>query len=268
MTASVGIKVEALRDELCGWLERQPAFGRFCRAPVVGAAATDDPRWAQLRMVAHTEHLLPQDLLPGAHSVVAWFLPFQPWLANENRGGEWAAESWGESYVRVNELLAQAGAFLAERLAGRGFRAATDPPTGKFDREKLVAPWSHKHAAWVCGVGSFGLHHLLITREGAVGRLGSLVTDAPLAPSPAPPAEFCLAKNGRKCRRCIDACPIGALAGEVFDRRACWARCLDNAARLAHLGNAQVCGKCLVVCPGISRVVRLPVDEDGPNASA
>ncbi|MBI5490137.1 MAG: epoxyqueuosine reductase [Deltaproteobacteria bacterium] len=261
MTASGNIDVEVLHDELAAWLQGQPASARFCRAPVVGAAAAEDARWMQLRTVAHAAHLLPENLLPGARSVVAWFLPFQSWLAKENRGGEWAAESWGESYVRVNELLAQAGTFLTARLAERGYRAATDPPTGKFDREKLVAPWSHKHAAWVCGVGTFGLHHLLITREGAVGRLGSLVTDAPIAPSPAAPTELCLAKNAAKCRKCIEACPIGALAGEVFDRGACWARCLENAARLAHLGNAQVCGKCMVVCPAVSRVVPSPTDE-------
>ena len=120
MTSRANIDIGALRDELAGWLGEQPTFRRFCREPVVGGAEGDDPRWAQLRTAAHAAHLFPADLLPGARSVVAWFQPFQSWLAKENRGGE-----------------------------------------------------------------------------------------------SAPAIEACLARRGEKCRRCIDACPIGALGGET-----------------------------------------------------
>ena len=36
------------------------------REPLVGFAAADDPRFAELRRVAEPTHMLPQELLPGA----------------------------------------------------------------------------------------------------------------------------------------------------------------------------------------------------------
>ena len=167
----------------------------------------------------------------------------------ENRGGEWAAESWARAYVAVNELLGAAATHLVQRLAARGFRAAADPPTQRVDRKKLVAPWSHKHAAALCGLGTFGMHRMLITAGGAAGRCGSLVTDAVLPPSPPVGGELCRARAGRICRACVAACPAGALEAEAFDRHGCFARCQENGRRLGMPGIAQVCGKCAAVCP-------------------
>jgi epoxyqueuosine reductase len=247
------IELPVLAQRLVAWLEEQPAFVEFCRTPLVGAAAADDSRWARLKTVAHAQHVLPEDLLPGARSVLAWFLPFQEGLVRENRRGEWAAIRWGESYVRVNALLAALAKSAAEILGEHGARAAANPPTQVFDRQKLVAPWSHRHAAWICGLGTFGVHNLLITREGPIGRFGSLVTDAIVAPSPTLDEELCLVRAGGECSRCIKACPVQALRVDGFDRHACWQRCLSNASRLEQVGDAKVCGKCAVVCPAPQR---------------
>jgi hypothetical protein len=93
----VAIEPAAFATALDGFLSGRPAFTRFCRNPRVGFAAAADPRWEQLRTVAHPDHLRPTDLLPGARSVVGWFLPFQPWLVEGNRGGAWASAEWAEA---------------------------------------------------------------------------------------------------------------------------------------------------------------------------
>ncbi len=232
-----------------GFLAGRPAFVRWCRPPRVGFAEASDLRWELLRTVAHRDHLQPADLLPGARSVVAWFLPFRTRLVEDNRGGAWATADWAAAYVQVNELLAETTAWATDWLADRGFRAAVDPPTGRFDRERLVAPWSHKHAAWVCGLGTFGRHAQLISADGPAGRCVSLVTDAAFPPSPAVVGERCLSRSGGGCELCVDACPVAALAAQPFDRRTCWEHCRANAARRPDLPASQVCGKCAAACP-------------------
>jgi epoxyqueuosine reductase len=245
-----------LRAALTGYLGGRPAFRRFVREPLVGCAPADDPRWDDLRRLAHPGHLRPADLLPGARTVLAWFLPFQDWLVRENRGGSEPARSWAEAYVAVNELLGGLASWVCVRLEGQGYRAAADPPTHRFDRLALIAPWSHKSAAAICGLGAFGAHRMLITAQGAAGRCGSLVTDAVFACSAPVAGEFCTVRAGGRCAACAKACPVGALAGDAFDRQACWAVCRANAARFAELGKAEVCGKCAAACPapGRSRV--------------
>ena len=51
------------------------------RRPLVTCARADDPLFAELKKAVGPEHLLPQDLLPEASSVVAFFSPLpENWL--------------------------------------------------------------------------------------------------------------------------------------------------------------------------------------------
>ena len=54
------------------------------REPLVGFVAADDPRFSELRQVVEPTHMMPQDLLAGARSVIAFFLPFAPWVVRAN----------------------------------------------------------------------------------------------------------------------------------------------------------------------------------------
>jgi len=125
-----------------------------------------------------------------------------------------------------------------------GFDASTTPATHNFDEKKLVSRWSHKHLGYIAGLGTFGTHHLLITRAGCCGRLGSLVTSMALPPSSRPQEEWCLHKQGRRCSACLSKCVYGALGESTFDRRACYRQCLENDAHYTDLPLVDVCGKC------------------------
>jgi epoxyqueuosine reductase QueG len=226
------------------WRE-QHSTKNYWQEPLLAVARADDPIFPRLREVASPEHAMPRDLLSGADSVIVFFLPFQKILGQENdEAGPFAARSWAEAYVTTNRLIESVNIRLKACLEQAGHLATITPATHNFDTQRLVSGWSHKHVAYIAGLGTFGINHLLITRAGCCGRLGSLVTSMPLPPTPRPDEEWCLTKAGRKCLACVTKCSYGALHKSHFDRHLCYEQCLRNDAHYEDLPLVDVCGKC------------------------
>lgn len=219
------------------------------REPLIGFARADDPRFPQLRAIAEPAHLLPRDLLPGARSVVSFFLPFAREVVRANwQDQREVAEEWALAYLETNELIDRISRELIAALDEKGVRAATEPATHSYDPDALIAGWSHKSVAAIAGLGSFGLHHMLITDAGCAGRLGSLVVDAVLEPTSSPTdpyRERCLYFHDQSCTVCVERCPVAALTEAGLDKHRCHERLLLTAAyHFRELGLADVCGKC------------------------
>jgi epoxyqueuosine reductase QueG len=218
------------------------------REPLVGFAAADDPRFSELCRMVEPTHMMPQDLLAGARSVIAFFLPFSPWVVRANaQHKRKVADEWADAYVETNDLIGRITTFLIESLAERGTRAAAEPATHNFDPVSLVSRWSHKSVAVIAGVGSFGLQHLVITDSGCAGRFGSLVIDADLPITPVGVTERCLYFYDGSCLDCILRCPVSALDenGHV-DKQRCYRHLISVAKAYEHLGQVDVCGKCAI----------------------
>jgi epoxyqueuosine reductase len=216
------------------------------REPLVGFAAADDARWADVQRVVTPVHMLPQQMLPGARSVVSFFLPFESSVVEENalRRGPVARE-WAVAYVETNALIGWITRRLIESLAPLGIRGAAEPATYNFDPVTLISQWSHKSVAVIAGLGSLGVHHLVITEAGCAGRFGSVVIDADLPVKISEGTERCLYYHDGSCLECVSRCPIGALDPETgIDKQRCWTRCQAVAMMYAEVGKADVCGKC------------------------
>jgi epoxyqueuosine reductase QueG len=216
------------------------------RTPLVGFAQADNPGFARLKEVVGPGHLLPQDLLPGARSVAAFFLPFTRDLTSIHRRNPYPSREWAAAYIQTNELISSICRTLVEELGKRGMRAAWQKPTHNFHAKTLTSFWSHKHVAYLCGLGTFGLHHMLITKAGCAGRLGSLVLDVPLPATPVPAEEYCLHRRGRNCAACVRLCPTGALNTNGLDRHRCYRQLLEVNDFFHDLGFCDICGKCAV----------------------
>jgi len=90
-------------------------------------------------------------------------------------------------------------------------------------------------------------------------RISSVLTDAPLAYAVPIERSRC-----GSCRRCVDACPAGAVTGrpwtagiprdQIYDAAAC----REKASELATAQgiNATICGICIFVCPWTQRYLR------------
>lgn len=248
---------EALRGMLERFTGEWPARngkGPLWRTPLLAVADAADPLLETIRGMMDPAYHRPEDFLPGVTRILCFFVPFVPELPESNRGGELASPEWAAAYIDTNRFIGEAAAHLAAALEQGGYRAALLPATGLFDPVRLVSTWSHRHAAYVAGLGTFGRNNLMITGAGSAGRFGTLFTNAPLAVTPRPDREYCLHKRGIPCRICLDRCVFGALTETGFDRDLCYRQCTLNAARYEHLGKADVCGKCLTGLPCLYRV--------------
>lgn len=217
--------------------------------PFVAFADANDPLFSELRAVVSETHKMPTDLLRKAKTVISYFIPFGKEVALSNVGGEDCSEEWAIAYIETNELIVDLNECLSEELGRLDFGSVIHPPTHNFDQKKLISDWSHKHVAFVAGLGRFGLHRMLITERGCCGRLGSIITDARIAPTKRPDREFCSYKYDETCGKCIEKCIFGALKADSFDRHKCYGICLSNAELHSKVGSADVCGKCICVVP-------------------
>lgn len=221
------------------------------RDPLIACARADDALFFKLKDAVADDHLLPSDLLEGARSVIVYFLPFTRDVGIDNASAHpIASKLWAKAYIETNALIARINERLARYLSLHGYRAAVTPATHNFDAERLISRWSHKHIGFIAGLGTFGLHRLLITSAGCCGRLGSIVTDAYVEPSRRPDIEFCLEKKGIQCRKCASRCPVSALSSDGnFKRHDCYRMLLDNDRHHSDLPLTDVCGQCSCEVP-------------------
>lgn len=222
------------------------------REPIIGFVAANDPGFSRFSELTEFLHMMPDDLLPGARSVVCFFLPFAPEIAYANaEEEERVAREWGVAYVETNAMIGQITARLIKLLSQYGVRTAAERATGNFDETVLRSHWSHKSIAVLAGIGSFGLHQLVITDAGCAGRFGSLVIDAELPINIPQQKERCEYYDMGTCLDCMLKCPVDAIdEEEPFNRLLCWEQCLKNASGFLGLGDdVHICGKCAVVGP-------------------
>ena len=127
----------------------------------------------------------------------------------------------------------------------------------RFDRAEEVlgvrlGGLSQKAMAVLAGMGWMGRSSLLVHPAwGPRIRLGTMLTDAAIAPDPA-----FYDSNCGDCRACMDACPVQAITNVRADVKGFVAfsieaqRCLDYICRdVAQTGRRHYCGICLKVCP-------------------
>ena len=195
----------------------------------------------------------PAEALPGASSLIvgAWPYGGDDPPAPPGPAGRIARFARGDPYAGLRGALDA----VAARLRDRGHRARV-----LMDDNALV----DRAAAHRAGLGWWGKNtNLLLPEGGSWFLLGSVLTDLRLTPSAGPVADGC-----GPCRRCLDACPTGALDAGVLDARRCLTWLLqargDFPRRFrAALGDRVYgCDDCQVVCPPSRSGPRPPTDPD------
>lgn len=217
--------------------------------PIVGFASTDDSLFLQLKQVIDQDHKHPNQLLPSAKTVISYFIPFNENIVQSNIDGKLASKEWAIAYIETNKLITDINKFLTAEIKQENYDSFEIPPTHNFDENKLVSYWSHKHIAYIAGLGKFGLHKMLITEKGCCGRLGSLIISAKIEATGRNEDEYCLYFFNKTCKQCLDKCLFNALYLNSFDRHKCYKICLENGRIYSKLGLSDICGKCACGIP-------------------
>ena len=187
----------------------------------------------------------PQDFMKDARTVIILGISVpKESLESLPRGrGEYT-----NTLVAVSATLRMIAFRLARNLEKEGYKAVIVPPEGdefghaRSDRKTPKANISTKYAAYLSGLGKYGINHLLLTEGfGPRVRMTAIVTDTPLETGC--PQKGIFDERCATCLRCVSICPAGALdkAGNI-DRQKC-ADYMSNA-----LGGLR-CGLCVKVCP-------------------
>ena len=219
--------------------------------PLVGVASADDSLFEQLKQptAVGDHHLRPQEWLPGSTSVISYFLPFTPAVRQSNRQAGLPSTEW--LYGRIegqtfNNALAQAAAGW---LRSQGYQALVPALDRRFTIINRRSNWSERHVAFIAGLGTLSLNRSLITERGSAGRLGSVVTDLPLKPTPRYYKE--IEENCTHCGACIHRCPPQAI-DETGKNHAICSDYLDGV--LKQFSPRYGCGKCQTAVPCEDRI--------------
>ena len=211
-----------------------PADEPMFAPPVVAIADAADPLWERLHEIIGPFHWTPQQALnqaaipAAARSVICWSLPISPLARSDNRRQDtYPARRWAWVRTFGQQMNHRLGQGLIARLNHSGWRGvcphSLEGNTVRRDpRAGFSSQWSQRHAAFVAGLGTFGISGGLITAHGVAHRLGSVVTDLPLEPTPRPygddPFAWCLRAARGTCGACIARCPVGSIGPDVASR--------------------------------------------------
>jgi epoxyqueuosine reductase len=187
----------------------------------------------------------------GFPRAISFCVALNPRIIADIRTGP--TEEYCGEYDQVNERLTAMSNETGELLRSLGHRAESRPASHDWDRQTFRAPFSHKMAATLSGLGWVGKCALLITPQfGSAARWATVLTDAPL-----PTGQALTESQCGECHACVDICPGKACSGiqwkQGLPREAFWDHlaCLRgteivSAGRLNHFG---ICGMCIAACP-------------------
>lgn len=218
------------------------------RAPLIGFSSAGDERYKRIKEIIGPHHLYPTDILPTCKTVVSFFIPFTKKVVESNKQDETVSYLWAKTYYECNTLINNLTAHLIEYLKDFSVTAATVQATHGFDEELLKAPWSHKSAAHIAGLGEFGVNHLLITDKGCAGRAGTVFIDIDIEVNRKQIFDKspCLYYQDGSCLKCVENCPTNALSLEDLNRAVCYEKCLDTDRLYTDIGTCDSCGKCSI----------------------
>lgn len=225
------------------------ACGLAPAEPVDEACAAEYRRWLAEGRQGEMDYLTrhsnkrfdPRQLVPGAQTVVCVALNYAPVPRPESREEYTLARyAWGKDYHDImRERLHRLMACIGAENEGRAFCD--------------TAPVLERYWAWRTGLGWRGRNTQIVSPDlGSYFFIGTLLLCRPADAYDAPQKARC-----GTCRRCVDACPAGALSadGRLDARRCLSYLTIEHRGPLPPEAGKQMgrciygCDRCAEACP-------------------
>jgi epoxyqueuosine reductase len=246
--------------------------------PLVGFADGNDPIFNEYKSIIGDYHLTPREALElyieatnwdspkdmEKISVISFILPSTEQTRLSNRKEtDMVSLRWNHTRWQGHEFLKRLTRYLVSLIEGMGYYATAPEMEKWFSTMKLPngqsSKWSQRHIAYAAGLGTFSLNDGFITPKGIAVRIGSIVCNLSIPPTPRPYSNHlsnCLFYNGGKCRRCIDRCPAGAITENGHDKVLCesyltgFLETLKKSGKEGYMGRPVLgCGLCQTKVP-------------------
>lgn len=260
---------------------QDPDKERAFDTPLVGFAGGNDPlfdaykdhvgpfHWTPLEVFAQTFPDCPATA--DTLTVISWILPqTRATKADNRREKQFPAERWTRARTYGEMFNAKLRQHVVELLGEAGIRAVAPMLSPQWEKREspkhgYASTWSERHAAYACGLGTFGLSDGLITPLGKAMRVGSVVARIRIEPSPRPydnHQAYCLFHAKGICGKCMQRCPAGAITAAGHDKVRCKAYIRQETmpfVKNRYGFEGKGCGLCQTRVPCESRI---PVPDD------
>lgn len=208
---------------------------------------------------------------PVELTIISFILPQTQKTKEDNRKETfYPSERWARAKHFGGEFAAKLSSHLVEILKGAGYEAVAPSNSqlqvvGKSEKYGLASSWSERHAAYVSGLGTFGLCDGLITERGKAMVCRSVIAKIRIPPTPRPYSDHhanCLFYAKGTCGVCIRRCPAGAISAAGHDKEKCMNHCFGVAKPYmrSHFGiDDYGCGLCQtgVPCESLNPVTQI-----------
>ncbi len=232
-------------------------------APLIGFGSAADPLFVAYKdpKINGPWAMTPEEWMPGAKTVISMFFPFTEAVRKSNRGQkDGPSDEWLHGRIEGQTVMCALIERLKDWFAERGIAACTPMTDPRFKSVRggenfreydcvtertFGSNWSERHAAYVCGLGTFSLSKGMITERGIAGRFTSIIISEEFEADVRPYTEvyeYCT-----MCGACARRCPVGAIDLKTGKDHV---RCKEWALQMAKLHAPRFgCGLCQTGVP-------------------
>ncbi len=251
---------------------KNPENEKAFEDPLVGFSRGDDPLYEAYKEHVGPFHWTPREIFnrtfpeinvtSGELTVICWILPqTRPTKADNRKQTVYPSERWARGRIFGEEVNNRLRKHVVDTLQAEGYEALAPMLSPHWARKKteryggFSSTWSERHAAYACGLGTFGLCDGLITPRGKAMRTGSVVARIRIPPTPRPYThhqEYCLFFTTGNCGKCIERCPVGAITREGHDKGKCYKhlhRATEDFVKSHYGFDGYGCGLCQTAVP-------------------
>ncbi len=209
--------------------------------PIFGFSRGDDPLYDTLKKDIGVFYWTPLEIYKKTFpeetettsdelTIISWILPHtQQTKRDQRKQTKYPSERWVRARIFGEQFNDKLRHFVVDILSKRGYHALAPVLSSLWAirpsrRYGFASNWSERHAAFVSGLGTFGLCDGLITSIGKAVRSGSVIADICVQPTSRPYEDlhdYCLFYSKGRCRKCVGRCPAGAITEKGHDKDKC-----------------------------------------------